>query len=123
MRSFESREDYLETILVLKQEKGAVRSIDVASRMGFSKPSVSRAVGLLKGAGLLTMDKDGLLELTPSGLVMASRVYERHCLLKEYLENLGVTPETAAEDACRIEHVISEESFEKLKALVHPGQE
>ena len=82
MRSFESREDYLETILVLKREKGAVRSIDVATRMGFSKPSVSRAVSLLKAADLLTMDKDGLLELTPSGLAMASRVYERHCLIK-----------------------------------------
>ena len=116
MRSFESREDYLETILILKQEKGAVRSIDVAGRMNFSKPSVSRAVSLLKSAGLLTMDKDGLLELTPAGLAMAGRVYERHCLLKQYLQSLGVSEETAAEDACRIEHVISEESFEKLKA-------
>lgn len=115
MRSFESREDYLETILILKQEKGAVRSIDVASRMGFSKPSVSRAVGLLKAADLLTMDEDGFLELTPSGLAMASRVYERHCLIKTVLERLGVDPKVAAEDACRIEHVISDESFEKLK--------
>ena len=112
MRSFESREDYLETILVLKREKGAVRSIDVA------KPSVSRAVSLLKAADLLTMDKDGLLELTPSGLAMASRVYERHCLIKTYLEAIGVSKETAAEDACRIEHVISEESFEKLKEFM-----
>ena len=118
MRSFESREDYLETILVLKREKGAVRSIDVATRMGFSKPSVSRAVSLLKAADLLTMDKDGLLELTPSGLAMASRVYERHCLIKTYLEAIGVSKETAAEDACRIEHVISEESVEKLKEFM-----
>ena len=118
MRSFESREDYLETILVLKREKGAVRSIDVATRMGFSKPSVSRAVSLLKAADLLTMDKDGLLELTPSGLAMASRVYERHCLIKTYLEAIGVSKEAAAEDACRIEHVISEESFEKLKEFM-----
>ena len=86
--------------------------------MGFSKPSVSRAVSLLKAADLLTMDKDGLLELTPSGLAMASRVYERHCLIKTYLEAIGVSKETAAEDACRIEHVISEESFEKLKEFM-----
>lgn len=120
MRSFESREDYLETILILKNEKGAVRSVDVANHMGFSKPSVSRAVTLLKNAGLVQVDGDGLLNLTAAGQAQAACVYERHCLLTEYLVSLGVGEKTAAEDACRIEHVISEESFSKLKAQIRP---
>ena len=118
MRSFESREDYLETILVLEQEKGAVRSVDVANRMGFSKPSVSRAVNLLKNAGLVNVEGDGTLCLTPAGREQAENVYERHCLLTQYLVSLGVSEKTAAEDACRIEHVISEESFSKLKKYI-----
>ena len=110
MRSFESREDYLETILVLKREKGAVRSIDVATRMGFSKPSVSRAMSLLRENGYVTMERDGgWIELTQAGREIAERIYERHQLVRDWLIALGVSPETAAEDACRIEHDISED--------------
>lgn len=115
MRSFESREDYLETILVLQQEKGAVRSIDVAERMNFSKPSVSRAVGLLKSVGLVTMDEDGLLHLTAEGQRAASGVYERHTVLRDFLIQIGVSAQTAAEDACRVEHVISAQTFECIR--------
>ena len=120
MRSFESREDYLETILVLHQEKGAVRSIDVAERMRFSKPSVSRAVGLLRNAGLITMDPDGLLHLTPAGQAAARGVYERHTVLRDFLVQIGVDAQTAAEDACRIEHVISADTFEKIRLQIKP---
>ena len=111
MRSFESREDYLEAILVLQNEKGAVRSIDIAAKLGFTKPSVSRAMGLLRGA----VDRDGFIRLTETGRAAAESVYERHRLLTDCLIRLGVSPETAAEDACRVEHVISAESFEKIK--------
>ena len=120
MRSFESREDYLETILVLHQEKGAVRSIDVAERMRFSKPSVSRAVGLLRNAGLSTMDPDGLLHLTSAGQAAARGVYERHTVLRDFLVQIGVDAQTAAEDACRIEHVISADTFEKIRLQIKP---
>lgn len=115
MRSFESREDYLETIFILQQEKGMVRSIDVAERMNFSKPSVSRAVGLLKNAGLVTMDSDGLLHLTEEGRQAASGVYERHTVLRDFLVQIGVSEQTAAEDACRVEHVISAQTFECIR--------
>ena len=113
----ESGEDYLEAILVLRQQKGHVRSIDVAQHLGFSKPSVSRAVSILKTNGYLTMEKDGRLELTPEGEANAQRVYERHRFLSEWLMKLGVTPEVAAADACRIEHDISAETFECLKDM------
>ena len=112
MRSFESREDYLEAILVLQNEKGAVRSIDIAAKLGFTKPSVSRAMGLLE---YITVDRDGFIRLTETGRAAAESVYERHRLLTDCLIRLGVSPETAAEDACRVEHVISAESFEKIK--------
>ncbi len=115
MRSFESREDYLETILILHQEKGSVRSIDVAERMGFSKPSVSRAVGILKRAGLITMDAEGLLHLTDTGRAAADDVYKRHTVLRDFLIQIGVSEKTAAEDACRMEHVISAETFENIR--------
>lgn len=115
----ESGEDYLEAILVLRQQKGNVRSIDVAQHLGFSKPSVSRAVSILKANGYLIMEKDGRLELTPEGEANAQRVYERHRFLSEWLVKLGVTPEVAAADACRIEHDISAETFECLKRHVH----
>lgn len=116
MKSMESREDYLETILVLKEEKGYVRSIDVASFLGYTKPSISRAISLLKKDGYVTMnEKDGALELTAIGLEAARHVYERHLLLTEYLVKLGVSRKTAAQDACRMEHVISEESFACIK--------
>ena len=107
----ESGEMYLETIYVLSKKSDSVRSLDVAEQMGFSKPSVSRAVKLLKEGEYLTVDKDGYLHLTESGLAVAKKIYERHTVLTELLVSLGVSRETAAEDACKIEHVISDESF------------
>ena len=116
MKIQESAENYLEAILVLLQKNGQVRSIDVAHYTGFSKPSISRAVGLLRDNGYVSIDQNGLLCLTEAGLKIAETIYERHTVLTELLTMLGVSPETAAEDACRIEHVISAETFEKLKA-------
>ena len=115
MKVQESRENYLEAILVLGKQQSCVRSIDVANYLEFSKPSVSVAVGNLKNANLLTVDDAGNLILTDEGRTLAENVYERHTLLSEYLIRLGVNEQTAAEDACRIEHVISQESFEKIK--------
>ena len=115
MALHESAEMYLETIYTLAQERGSVRSIDVAEHMGYSKPSVSRAVGLLKSGGYLTMEPDGSLVLTDEGTAIARNIYERHTVLTAMLTRLGVAPETAAEDACRIEHVISEESFRAIR--------
>ncbi len=114
----ESGEMYLETIYVLSK-KGPVRSTDVAEHMGYSKPSISRAVGLLKSSGYLLMDKEGYLTLTDAGLEIASKMYERHILLSEFLVRLGVDKDVAAADACKIEHVISEESFEAIKSHIH----
>ena len=114
----ESGEDYLEAIMVLRQQKGTVRSIDVAQYLGYSKPSVSRAVSILKSNGYLTMERDGRLELTPQGEANAQRVYERHRFLSQWLVKLGVSPEVAAADACRIEHDLSAETFECLKEHV-----
>ena len=111
----ESAENYLEAILVLTQKNGQVRSIDVAHYTGFSKPSISRAVGLLRDNGYVSIDQNGLLCLTDAGRTIAETIYERHTVLTELLTMLGVSPETAAEDACRIEHVISAETFAKLK--------
>ena len=111
----ESGEMYLETVFVLSTKVGIVRSIDVCEHMGYSKPSVSRAVGLLKSGGYLTMGADGALELTDAGREVAERIYERHTLLTKCLTYLGVDEETAAEDACKIEHDISEQSFEAIK--------
>ena len=111
----ESGEMYLETIYVLSQRLNSVRSIDVAEEMGYSKPSVSRAVGLLKKEGLLKMDEMGYLKLTEPGEEKAKRIYERHTVLSKMLMNLGVDEETATEDACRIEHYISDRSFEAIK--------
>ena len=115
MALHQSGEDYLEAILVLKKEFGIVRSIDVAQHLGYSKPSVSRAVSILKASGHLTMEKDGRLELTEEGVRVAREIYERHELLTRWLINLGVSPEVASEDACRIEHDISAETFQCLK--------
>ncbi len=106
---------YLESIFVLSKESSAVRSIDVCEYMGFSKPSVSRAIGLLKSGGYVIADKNGYLSLTPSGLDIAQKVYERHTLLTEFLIKLGVDSEIASEDACKIEHHISDEAFEAIK--------
>lgn len=111
----ESGEMYLETIHVLYKKNGHVRSIDVSEHMGYSKPSVSRAMGLLKEGGYITIDKEGFITLTDSGLEVAQKIYERHTILSTLLVALGVSPETAAEDACRIEHAISDESFEAIK--------
>ena len=115
MSLHESAEMYLETIYQLSMEHSHVRSIDVAESMGYSKPSISRAVGLLKKGGYLLMEKDGSLTLTESGLEIAQKVYERHTILTNVLIRLGVTPEVAAEDACKMEHVISDETFDAMK--------
>ena len=115
MALYESAEMYLETIYQLSRERGTVRSVDVAESMGHSKPSVSRAVGLLKQGGYLVMEKDGSLTLTETGLETAKKVYERHTILTSLLTRLGVDPEIAAEDACKMEHVISDETFDAFK--------
>lgn len=111
----ESGQMYLETILVLSKKGGGVRSIDISEYMGFSKPSVSRAVGLLKEGGYVTADADGHLSLTDAGREIAEKIYERHTLLTQFLVQLGVDPEIASEDACKIEHDISDQSFEAIK--------
>lgn len=111
----ESGEMYLETILVLSRKKELVRAVDVGDYMGYSKPSVSRAVGLLKQGEYITVEKDGAICLTEIGREVAETIYERHDLITRWLELMGVSPETAVEDACKIEHVISAESFEALK--------
>ena len=112
----ESGEMYLESIFVLSQRGTPVRSVDVAEYLNYSKPSVSRAVGLLKSGGYIQTDTDGFLTLTESGLEIAHKIYERHTLITQMLKKLGVSPETAAADACKIEHAISDASFEALKA-------
>ncbi len=112
----ESGEMYLEAIYVLSQQSDSVRGIDVGDYLGYSKPSVSRAVGLLKDEGLVIKDSDGYLKLTKAGETLASRIYERHTVLTKLFINLGVDEETAAEDACRIEHYISDKSFDAIKA-------
>ena len=114
----ESGEMYLETIYVLNKEKGGCRSIDVCERMGFSKPSVSRAVSILKNGGYIEVDKNGYLTLTEAGLETAERTFERHSVLTRLLVSLGVDPATADEDACKIEHDISNTSFNALKKLL-----
>ena len=111
----ESGEMYLETIYLLSQKLQKVRSIDVAEEMGFSKPSVSRGVSILKRDGYLLVDGNGYLELTDFGLELAKKVYERHTVLTELLVKLGVNEETAADDACRMEHVISDETLNAIK--------
>ena len=116
MRLHRSGEDYLETILILEQKRGYVRSSDVAEQINVTKPSVTNATRLLKEGGFLTMDEEKLIHLTELGREVAESIYERHCILTEGLIFLGVDPETAEQDACRIEHDISRQSFEKLKA-------
>ena len=112
----ESAEMYLETIYTLSLNSTSVRSIDVAETLNYSRPSVSRAVGLLKKDGYLLMDEEGFLTLTEEGRALAERIYERHTVLAAALEALGVDKETAAEDACKIEHDISDRTFEAIKA-------
>ena len=116
----ESGQMYLETILILSEKIPNVRSIDVCEYMGFSKPSVSRAIGLLKSGGYVTVDSDGYLRLTESGAEVAHKMYDRHRLLTSFLVSIGVTEEVASNDACKIEHHISDESFDAIKrALEH----
>lgn len=115
MKLHASGEDYLEAILVLQKEKGMVRSVDVARHMEVSKPSVCHAVSTLKEGGFLTMDKDFFLHLTDIGREIAEKTYEKHCFFTRLLVDAGVEPKTAERDACRMEHVISESSFQHLK--------
>ena len=117
MQIQESVEMYLETILLLSK-KGAVRSLDIAEYMEYSKPSVCRAVGILKNGGFITVDKSGYITLTDAGFERASKIYERHTLLADFLQRLGVSAETAVEDACKMEHIISDESFDAIKKHV-----
>ena len=109
-----SAEDYLETILMLKEKNGSVHSVDVAAELGFSKASVSVAMKKLRESGHLIMESDGELKLTESGLAIASSIYERHRTLTDFFIYLGVTPEVASEDACKVEHDLSDETFQKL---------
>ena len=113
----ESGEMYLETILILSREQSAVRSIDVSEYMGYSKPSVSRAVGLLRDGGYLNVDRNGHLFLTDLGREVAEKIYERHTYLTRFFVSIGVSEQTAADDACKIEHVISDETFRAIKQL------
>ena len=117
MNLLESGEMYLETILILSKQKESVRSIDVVEYMNFSKPSVSRAVSHLKADGFLTVDKNGFLLLTPAGREVAEKIYERHRMLTGFLMKLGVSEAAASADACKIEHDISDETFEAIKAF------
>ena len=111
----ESGEMYLESILVLSKKNNYVRAIDICEYMGYSKPSVSRALGLLKDGGYVVSDKNGYLSLTESGKDVAEKIYDRHTQLCDFLQRLGVSPEVATEDACKIEHVISDEALEAIK--------
>jgi len=122
MKIQESGEMYLETILVLRNKIGVVRSIDIANETGYSKPSVSRAMGILKDGGFIEVYKDGAIVLTLAGEELAKSIYERHIILTDFFVKIGVNPEIAAEDACKIEHDISEKTFEKIKEYVKKMQ-
>ena len=123
MKLHAAGEDYLEAILVLQKKQGMVRSVDVARYMEVSKPSVCHAVATLRDGGFLTMDEDHFLHLTDVGREVAERTYERHCFFTEQLIAAGVDPKTAEADACRIEHIISDESFDRLKEVAAQKQE
>lgn len=123
MRSNESSEDYLETILILGNKSSLVRAVDIASEMGFKKPSVSVAMKNLRQKNLITVADNGDIRLTEEGHKIADKVYERHKLISSWLMMLGVQEKTALHDACRIEHIISEESFQALKRAVHELRE
>ncbi len=122
MHIHESGEMYLESIYVLLQRQSHVRSVDVSEYMGYSKPSVSRAMGLLRSGGYIAVDGEGFITLTEEGNRVAQKIYERHTVLSRMLTQLGVSRETAAEDACRLEHAISDESFAAIKAHVEKMQ-
>ncbi len=119
----ESGEMYLETIYILSRQSSFVRSIDVGEYMGYSKPSVSRAVSILKKNGFVTSDREGYLSLTESGLEVARKIYERHTMLTDFLIRLGVNEEQATKDACKMEHYISDETFEAMKRHAQKYQE
>lgn len=114
----QSAEDYLESILVLQEQCGQVRSIDIVNRLGYSKPSVSIAMKKLRESGYISMSPDGLITLNDSGLEVARKVYSRHQIITELFCMMGVSEETAAEDACRVEHDLSQETFERIRAFV-----
>jgi Mn-dependent DtxR family transcriptional regulator len=118
MSVHESGEMYLEAILVLTRKTGFVRSIDVSEYLGYSKPSVSRAMGLLRQGEYIQVDTDGSITLTDTGLAIAEKIYERHTVMTDLLIRMGVSQETAAADACKLEHAISDESFEAIKRFV-----
>ena len=111
----ESGEMYLETILILSEKQGRVRSVDISEHMGYSKPSVSRAVGLLKAGNYITMEDDGHIVLTEEGRAVAQKILSRHTLLTQFLQSIGVDADTASADACKMEHVISDETFSAIK--------
>ena len=121
MKLYQSAEDYLEAILMLHQRIGLVRSIDVVNELGYSKPSVSVAMKKLRENGYVEMDTEGYIHLTPAGEAVADRIYSRHRLLTQFFIRLGVSEETAATDACKIEHDLSDETFEKIKAHAMGG--
>ena len=116
-KSHESSEDYLETILILREKNGNVRSIDIVNKMNFSKPSISIAMKKLKSEGMVEMDLNGYITLTPKGEEVARRIYSRHKLLEKCLVAIGVDPGTAEEEACRIEHVIDDDTYDKINAF------
>lgn len=118
MKIQESGEMYLETILILSKDKPDLHAIDISGYMGFSKPSVSRAIGILKNEGMITVDKNQHIRLTKEGSEIASKIYERHQLLSCLFEHIGVPHEIAVDDACRIEHVLHDETFAKLKEYI-----
>ena len=118
MKIHASGEDYLEAVLILQKKQGMVRSIDLARHMGFSKPSISHALGVLKNGGFLTVDEDGFLHLTAIGREVAEKIYERHLFFTEQLVAAGVDLETAEQEACRMEHAIGDTSFRKLKEKI-----
>ena len=118
MSVHESGEMYLEAILVLKKKKGSVRSIDISEYLGYSKPSVSRAMGILRKGDYITVEQDGSIGLTETGREIAEKIYERHTFLSGLLMRLGVSEETAIADACKLEHAVSDESFRAIKAYV-----
>ena len=118
MKIHASGDDYLEAVLILQKKQGMVRSIDLARHMGFSKPSISHAVGVLKNGGFLTVDEDGFLHLTAIGREVAEKIYERHLFFTEQLVAAGVDLETAEQEACRMEHAIGDTSFRKLKEKI-----
>ena len=118
----ESAEDYLESILIIQEQSGQVRSIDVVNKLGYSKPSVSIAMKKLRESGYITVAGDGSITLTDSGMEIARRIYHRHTILTELFLRMGVSPENAAADACKVEHDLSEETFSKIEAFVSHGQ-